>query len=329
MGSSSSSHTVSPFPVGKTFVITGGNSGIGYETAKTLAMVGGRVILAVRNEDRGRSAIAKIEADYEEKKKTDTYGIVDHEKLDVQYHVCDLSSLKSVMQFVEWFKSTGLVCNVLICNASTYSLHEVQTEDNWEVTYQVNYLAHFLLISHFLPIMCNSGNECRIVIVSNHVHDSAVFDAEYAASSKMKKFNGYNCFINCKLFQIMLMYSLDRVLENHPTVDVLSVDSGKMDALMFASDDTVHQEFNCGFCCLKYCGSLRQSGDGAETVLYAALDPNLKGMSRGYFLRPRDKARWPSRFARNQKLQKYLWKVTIENLNKYLTATELKFLSES
>lgn len=68
--------------------------------------------------------MAKMEAEYEEKKKNEVYGITVKEKLDVQYRVCDLTSLKSVMQFIEWFKSTGLICDVLICNACTYSLKE-------------------------------------------------------------------------------------------------------------------------------------------------------------------------------------------------------------
>ena len=66
-----------------------------------------------------------MEAEFAEAKESgQTYGLVDRPKLDVQYRVCDLSSLKSVMQFIEWFKSTGLNIHALICNAATYSLQE-------------------------------------------------------------------------------------------------------------------------------------------------------------------------------------------------------------
>ncbi|XP_045195322.1 WW domain-containing oxidoreductase-like [Mercenaria mercenaria] len=325
----SSSHAISPLPVGKTIIITGGNTGIGYETAKSIAMMGGNVILAVRTEERGKSAISKMEAEYEEKKsKGDVYGIVEKEKLDVQYHLCDMTSLKSVMQFIEWFKSTGLVCDVLICNACTYSLKEVFTDDKWEATYQVNYIAHFLLVSHLLPIICQAGNECRIVIITSEVHQNAVFDPEYAANSKMKNYSGYDAYANCKLFQIMLMYSLDKILEHHPKVDVLCVDRGKLDALVFPNDPHSSEGFNCHFCCMKCCGKLKHDADGAETTIYAALDPHLAGLSRGYFLRARDKPRWPSREARNKELQEYLWKHTIENLNEYLDGDSLKILGE-
>ena len=62
--------------------------------------------------------------EYSEEKAKGTYGIIDEVKLDVEYHVCDLSSLKSVMQFIEWYKSTGRQVNILICNACTYTLSE-------------------------------------------------------------------------------------------------------------------------------------------------------------------------------------------------------------
>ena len=62
--------------------------------------------------------------DYREEKAKGTYGIIDDASLNVQYKVCDLSSLKSVMKFVEWYKSTGQQVNILICNACTYALRE-------------------------------------------------------------------------------------------------------------------------------------------------------------------------------------------------------------
>ena len=77
------------------------------------------------------------------------------------------------------------------------------TEDGWESTYQVNYLSHFLMISELLPQICPSEDECRIVIVSSHNHMKAHFDADYAATSKMKKYNAFQTYANCKLFQVL------------------------------------------------------------------------------------------------------------------------------
>lgn len=82
----------------------------------------------------------------------------------------------------------------------------VFTDDKWEATYQVNYIAHFLLISHLLPVICHAGNECRIVIITSEIHKEAIFDADYASSSKMKHYSGYEAYANCKLFQVSFIY---------------------------------------------------------------------------------------------------------------------------
>lgn len=52
----------------------------------------------------------------------------------------------------------------------------------------------------------------------------------------------------------MLMYSLDKILEHHPKVDVLCVDRGKLDALVFPNNPQANEGFNCHFCCMKCCG---------------------------------------------------------------------------
>lgn len=254
MGGQQSHTAISPLPRGKTVLITGGNTGTGYETAKWIAMLGAKVILAVRSEERGISALKKMTQEYSEEKARGTYGIIDEAKLDVEYHVCDLSSLKSIMKFVEWYKSTGRQVNILICNACTYTLGEVLTEDKFEATYQVTYLSHFLLVSHLLPIMETSGEDCRIVFISSETHRSANYCADYAAGSPMKKYDGFQCFANSNLFQLMFMYSLDRVLEKSTiNVDILSVDRGKLDALQFASNSQMDEGCNCRLAFMKCC----------------------------------------------------------------------------
>ena len=81
-------------------------------------------------------------------------------------------------------------------------LFSVMTDDNFEATYQVTYLAHFLLVSHLLPIMERSGEDCRIVFISSQTHQQADFDATYASGAKIEKHNGFQCFANSNLFQV-------------------------------------------------------------------------------------------------------------------------------
>ena len=82
----------------------------------------------------------------------------------------------------------------------------VLTEDKFEATYQVTYLSHFLLVSHLLPIMETSGEDCRIVFISSETHRSANYDANYAAGSPMKKYDGFQCFANSNLFQVKNLF---------------------------------------------------------------------------------------------------------------------------
>ena len=58
------------------------------------------------------------------------------------------------------------------------------------------------MVAHLLPIMCKSGDDCRIVFISSESHVDADFDAEYASTSKMKKYDGYQSYANTKLFQV-------------------------------------------------------------------------------------------------------------------------------
>ncbi|KAK3588478.1 hypothetical protein CHS0354_012886, partial [Potamilus streckersoni] len=296
----SQSLLVSPLPKKRTVMVTGGSKGIGYETSKRMAMMGLNVIIVTRSDERGIEAIKRMEEEFQEakakKKMSDVLPAV--EKLDIEYMICDLASLKSVMTFIEKFKASKRDLHVLICNASTYAIHEGMTEDNHDAVYQVNYLSHFLIVAHFLPIMEKSGDDCRIVLISSQVHHDAKFDADLAAGKKMKEYDGFQCYANTKLYQIMQMHSLDHVLEETTrTVDILAVHPGKLDAQVFENDPQ-YGGFNCRICCMSCCGKMHSTEEGAVIAVYTALSPTLKGTSRGYYLNPMDGPTWPSKGAR-------------------------------
>ena len=80
--------------------------------------------------------------DYREEKAKGTYGIIDETSLNVEYHVCDLTSLQSTMKFIDWFKSSGQEVNILICNACTYALSEGRQTEHF-----VQLFSFFLICS--------------------------------------------------------------------------------------------------------------------------------------------------------------------------------------
>ncbi|QRV95483.1 short chain dehydrogenase [Ceratobasidium sp. AG-Ba] len=117
---------------GKTTIVTGANSGIGYECARTFASMGARVVLACRNECRGEDAKQKI--------------IQETGNDKVEMEVLDFTSLGSVREFVNrWEKRESKQVDVLLNNAGVMMAFLKLTVDGFEQTYQTNHLSHVLL----------------------------------------------------------------------------------------------------------------------------------------------------------------------------------------
>ncbi|XP_021355419.1 WW domain-containing oxidoreductase-like [Mizuhopecten yessoensis] len=118
-------------------IITGANQGIGYHTAKWIAMMGACVIIACRSEGKARQAIDQMNVEFKEEKSKGTEGIADLEELNVIFMKLDNASLKSVMSFVSEFKATGFKLHTLVCNAGIGIHKQEYTEDGHELIYQV------------------------------------------------------------------------------------------------------------------------------------------------------------------------------------------------
>ncbi|KAL9189724.1 hypothetical protein ACHAXT_009399 [Thalassiosira profunda] len=147
----------------QTIIITGGNVGLGFETAKDLAGCGGKVILACRNVDAGKEAAAKIQQSTGNE--------------DVECMKLDLSQLESVQQFASAFKERNENLYALICNAGVWVPDGGQkTKDGFEIHFGVNHLGHFALIQALLPQMKQSGLDGRIIIVSSSLCKSGQID---------------------------------------------------------------------------------------------------------------------------------------------------------
>ena len=117
--------------------------------------------------------------EYSEEKARGTYGIIDEAKLDVEYHVCDLSSLKSIMKFVEWYKSTGRQVNILICNACTYTLGEGEKYGlylTWLPPAQLVVVSS-LASQEFSGLMvypCDTANILSFIVTGHEIFSTAI-----------------------------------------------------------------------------------------------------------------------------------------------------------
>lgn len=153
---------------GKVYVVTGCNTGIGYETAKVLAEAGATVVFACRTESRARAAMKTI---------LDSGKVNEHQLVFVPL---DTSSLESVRKFPELLEQTGLRTNVLILNAGAMFSNRSYSVDGLEQTMATNHFGHFLLVLKLLPSLLVSESreeKPRIVVVgSNMSYMHGAFD---------------------------------------------------------------------------------------------------------------------------------------------------------
>jgi NAD(P)-dependent dehydrogenase (short-subunit alcohol dehydrogenase family) len=146
---------------GKTILITGANSGIGFYAALALASAGADVIMAGRNEDKIRAAIKIIE-------KENISGTIESE-------IVNLADLKSVRSFAESVKKKHNRLDILINNAGVMMTPELKTEDGFELQFGVNFLGHFALTG-LLYEMLNTTLNSRVVTLSSIAHRGATID---------------------------------------------------------------------------------------------------------------------------------------------------------
>lgn len=144
-----------PECTGRTFVITGGNSGLGYETALAIARKGGRVVLACRNLDKAEASVDSLRAER---------GGAEVAALEL-----DLASLDSVRRFADEFREHHGTLDVLINNAGVMALPLRRTAEGFEMQIGTNHLGHFALTGLLLDLLVASGGR-RVVTVSSTAH---------------------------------------------------------------------------------------------------------------------------------------------------------------
>ncbi|MER6223220.1 oxidoreductase [Streptomyces sp900105755] len=132
-----------PALAGRTAVVTGANSGLGFTAADALARAGAHVVLAVRDPERGRAAAARVNGSTEVRR-------------------LDLADLSSVREFAAgWDRPLDLLVN----NAGVMMLPELRTKDGFEMQFGTNHLGHFALTNLLLPYVTD-----RVVTVSSGLH---------------------------------------------------------------------------------------------------------------------------------------------------------------
>jgi NAD(P)-dependent dehydrogenase (short-subunit alcohol dehydrogenase family) len=186
-----------PDQSGRTVLVTGGNSGLGYETVLRLARKGARVLLAARDRGRGTAALERLGAEAPGNQ--------------AELAQIDLADLTSVERFAAGFLASGEGLDLLINNAGVMAIpHRETTAQGYERQFGTNHLGHFALTGRLLPALARRPGS-RVVTVSSNRHKSAKgidFD-DLQAEHGYRPWGAYD---QSKLANAMFVLELDRRL---------------------------------------------------------------------------------------------------------------------
>jgi retinol dehydrogenase-12 len=182
---------------GRTFLVTGGNTGIGLATATELARRGGRVYVACRSEAKGSHAVASIVA---------ATG-----NANVSFLPLDLADLASVRACADEFLATGQPLHVLINNAGVAGRGGL-TSDGFELLFGVNHLGHFALTAALLDRLVASA-PARVITVSSNAHFQARGIDFTVLRRRTRGVTGLPAYAVAKLGNVLFSQELGRRLD--------------------------------------------------------------------------------------------------------------------
>ncbi|CAL5028384.1 unnamed protein product [Urochloa decumbens] len=252
-------------------IVTGGSGGIGAETCRVLALRGVHVVMGVRNTSAGELVKEEIV------KKVPAARI---EVLEL-----DVSSMSSVRRFVDNFSALNLPLNILINNAGIAFAPFTLSEDGIELQFATNYLGHFLLTDLLLEKIKvtakESGIEGRVVIVASdsykHTYREGIRFDKINDESSYKSIPAYGQSKLANIFHANELSS--RLKEEDVRVVVNSLHPGAV-----ATNITRHLGFIKDILSPLAKLVLRSVEQGAATICYLALHPQVAGVTGKFFM---------------------------------------------
>jgi NAD(P)-dependent dehydrogenase (short-subunit alcohol dehydrogenase family) len=200
-----------PDQTGKIVIVTGASSGIGFEAAKALANKHAEVIIAVRNPEKGESAVRTITAQ--------------NKTADVKVMQFDLADLQSVKTFAGNFNKKYSSLNILINNAGVMVPPYSKTADGFELQMGTNHFGHFALTGQLFNLL-KSTYGARIVTVSSLQHKFGRINFDDLNWEK-RKYSPRKAYADSKLANLYFTHELDKkIKENNLDVTAVSAHPG-------------------------------------------------------------------------------------------------------
>ena len=276
----------------KVIIITGATTGIGRETALALAATGAKLVLIVRSREKADALKAEIAKR--------------HPTTQVHVFLADLSLLEQVQRAGAEVAAQFPVIDVLINNAGAIFQTREETAEGLEMTFALNHLNYFLLTHLLLPNLRAAAaqyGEARIVNVASTAHWAGKVNFNDLQSKV--KYSGIRMYCNSKLMNVLFTKELSRRLQGSG-VTANSLHPGSV-----ASEFGTRQE-GWWFSKLFSIGKplMVSEAKGAETSIYLATAPEVKGVTGKYFARK--KIASTSRTAKDADVAARLWQLSLE-----------------
>ncbi|XP_055606426.1 retinol dehydrogenase 13-like [Uranotaenia lowii] len=275
---------------GKVVIVTGSNTGIGKETVLGLANRGAHVYMACRDMKKCEEARKEI--------------VLETNNPNVFCRECDLASLQSVRKFVKQFKTEQPRLDILVNNAGVMRCPRSLTIEGIELQLGVNHMGHFLLTNLLLDQLKSSAPS-RIVVLSSIAHTRGKINLEDLNSTK--SYDPAGAYEQSKLANVLFTRELSKRLEG-TGVTVNAVHPGVVDTELMRHMGLFNSWFSSFLIKPFVWPFLKSPLSGAQTTLYAALDPDLEKVTGQYFsdCKPKDVADQ----AKNDRVARWLWAVS-------------------
>jgi NAD(P)-dependent dehydrogenase (short-subunit alcohol dehydrogenase family) len=265
---------------GRTCLVTGASSGIGKETARQLAGLGARVILACRNAERGQAARDEIARE------------TGNEALELG--VVDLAVQRSIRDFARDFRRRHGALHVLVNNAGTWSNRREETSEGIEVTWATNALAYSLLTELLLDLLTGSAPARIVNVASQLAGDLGLGDVEF----RRRRYGGVKAYSQSKQANRMWTWALARRLEG-TGVTANAMHPGGVNTSLFGKGGGIKGLLGSAY------GKLfgKSPADGADTVVWLAASADVEGENGKFWI---DRSETPCRF-RGTEGEEALW----------------------
>ncbi|WET82682.1 SDR family NAD(P)-dependent oxidoreductase [Amycolatopsis sp. QT-25] len=243
---------------GKTFLVTGGNAGIGYFVAEQLAGTGATVLLGSRNTAKADVAMASIRS-----------RVPDANLGHLRLELSDLSSIESSVDTLAIERLDAVVCNAGVLLEDQ---PRQETTDGLELTFATNHLGHFVLVRRLMPLLA-AAEAGRVVTTGSFVGKSAALDPDDLQSKR--DYQPKRAYARSKQAQMLFAFELDRRLRaaGSTVLSVVDHPGGALDSL--TPPRPVHaapggRKFPAGLL-------LQGKEAGAWPAVRAVLDPAVRG----------------------------------------------------